>query len=106
MLSEGVALAEIIGVSKEKLGARFGYSIPSRQVAYVREDLPRCVRAFVTEHELYHLRDGARWWVWREIKANGSGALKYPLGFLACALMSLRPYRLKYYVERITGQAI
>ena len=99
-------MAEIIGVSREKLGARFGYALPERQVAFVREDLPGCVRAFVADHELYHLRDRARWWVWREIKANGSAALKHPLGFLACALMSLRPYRLKYYVERITGQAI
>jgi len=97
-------LAEIIGVSKEKLGARFGYALPSRQVAFVREDLPRSVRAFVTEHELYHLRHGARWWVWREVKASGAGALRHPLGFVACVLMSLRPYRLKHYVERIRGR--
>jgi len=47
--SEGFALAEIIGVSKEELGARFGYALPGRQVGFVREDLPRCVRAFVNQ---------------------------------------------------------
>lgn len=97
-------MAIIIYLSKERLGPRFGYAVPSGQLACVREDLPESVRKFVTAHELYHLKDRASWWVWREIKANASGALIHPVGFLACVLMSLAPYRLLYYWNRITGK--
>jgi hypothetical protein len=96
-------MPEIICQTKKELYPRFGYA--SEQVAYVRGDLPNCVRKFVTEHELYHLRDDAKWWVWREIKANIAGALKHPLGFLGCVLMSLAPYRLRYYWKRIISKA-
>ena len=97
-------MAEIINLSKEKLHPRFGYAVPSKQVAYVRGDLPNCVRKFVTVHELYHLKDKFRWWVWREIKANTAGTIKHPIGFMVCVLMSLAPYRLWYYWRRIIGR--
>ena len=98
-------MPEIIYVSKDQLYPRFGYAEPSKQIAYVREDLPNCVKKFVTAHELYHLRDKAKRWVWREIRANIAGALKHPIGFTVCVLMSLAPYRLWYYWKRITGEA-
>ncbi len=94
----------VIYLGKERLGPRFGHVVPAEQVACVREDLPESVRKFVIAHELYHLKDRASWWVWREIKANASGALMHPVGFLACVLMSLAPYRLSYYWNRITGR--
>ena len=98
-------MAEVIYVSKKDLYPRFGYAQPNRQIAYVREDLPNSVRKFVTAHELYHLRDKSKWWVWREIKANIAGALKHPIGFLGCVMMSLAPYRLRYYWKRIISEA-
>ena len=91
-------------VGKSSLYPAFGVADVERQIAYVREDLPGPVREFVTAHELYHLKDRARWWVWREIKANAAGALKHPLGFAACVLMSLTPYRLRYYRQRIAAK--
>ena len=94
-------MPHITYVSREKLYPRFGYALPAKQIAYVREDLPGCVRKFVTVHELFHLGDNAKWWVWREIRANIAGALKHPIGFMLCVLMSLAPYRLKYYWQRI-----
>ena len=97
-------MPEIIHLSKEELYPRFGYALPSRQRAYVREDLPRCVKNFVTLHELYHLQDQTSWWVAREIKANLAGARKHPIGFIVCLLMSFAPYRLKYYWRRIIGE--
>jgi len=72
-------------------GIILGHALPGKDAAYVREDLPQCVRKFVTTHELYHLQDTGRWWVWREIKANAKGALKHPLGFMVCVLLSLTP---------------
>ena len=95
-------MPEIIYQTKKELYPRFGYTQPSEQIAYVRGDLPNCVRKFVTVHELYHLQDKAGWWVSREIKATIAGALKHPLGFIVCVLMSLAPYRLWYYWRRIT----
>jgi hypothetical protein len=97
-------MAEIIYVSKDQLHPRFGYAESSKQIAYVRGDLPNCVKKFVTAHELYHLRDKAKWWVCREFKANIAGALKHPIGFTVCVLMSLAPYRLWYYWKRIIGK--
>jgi hypothetical protein len=97
-------VSHIIYVPKEKLYPRFGYALLTTQIAYVREDLPACVKKFVTVHERYHLRDNAQWWVWREIRANIAGALKHPIGFMICVLMSLAPYRLKYYWQRIVGK--
>jgi hypothetical protein len=87
--------------SKEELHPRFGYAVLEIQLAYVRRDLPGCVREFVREHELYHLGDKSRWWLWREIRANAAGALKHPLGFALCLFLSLTPSRLRYYAERV-----
>ena len=97
-------MPEVFYCSKDQLYPKFGYALPSKQVAYVRDDLPEFVKEFVTAHELYHLRDKAKWWVWREIKANTAGAFKHPMGFVICVLMSLAPYRLWYYWKRITGK--
>lgn len=97
-------MPEIIYQTKKELYPLFGYALPSEQIVYVRGDLPNSVRKFVTAHELYHLRDEAKWWVWREIKANFAGACKHPLGFIVCVIMSLAPYRLKYYWKRIIGE--
>jgi hypothetical protein len=97
-------MPEIIYVSKDQLYPRFGYAVSTEQMVYVREDLPNSVKKFVTAHELYHLRDKAKWWVWREIKANTAGAFKHPLGVLGCVLMSLAPYRLRYYWKRIISE--
>jgi len=107
-MAEGVwintLMVVVISCSDELLGPRFGYAVPGEQVAYIREDLPQCVKEFVIAHELYHLQDTARWWVWREIKANGRGALKHPFGFVVCVLMSLTLTRLGYYWQRIKGR--
>ncbi len=96
-----VANSNIIYVSKNTLYPRFGVAYPQRGVAFVRNDLPGPAMKFVADHEQYHLKDKSRWWVWREIKANACGAWKHPLGFVVCVIMSLAPYRLKYYWQRM-----
>ena len=85
-------------VEKETIYPRFGMAVNG--IAYVRKDLPECVRDFVEIHELYHLQDMETRWIVREIKANIAGAAKHPWGFIVCAIMSLAPYRLAYYVTR------
>jgi len=75
-------MPQIVYLPREELYPRYGYAQPSRQIAYVREDLPSCVKKFVTVHERYHLGDNAKWWFWREIRANIAGALKHPIGFI------------------------
>jgi hypothetical protein len=77
--------------------------LPDKGQVNVREDLPGCVKRFVTTHELYHLGDKAQWWLLREVKANLHAAIRHPVGFVACVLMSLAPYRLRYYRKRIRG---
>lgn len=83
------------------MGPLFGFADPARQTVWIRDDLPRPVRAFVLEHERYHLNDRASWWVWREIKANAVGAKKHPWGFLQCLGLSCRRDRLQFYLDRI-----
>ena len=99
-----IQMPEIVHLSKQAIHPRFGYAVPSEQKAFVREDLPRCVREFVTVHELYHLKDRAKWWVWKEVKANMAGALRHPVGFALCVVLSLAPARLHYYCKRAAGK--
>ena len=87
-------------VPREELYPKFGYAIPVGQTAYIREDLPFSVQLFVQDHELYHLRDKAEWWVWREVKANLISGIRHPIGFVACCILSLSPDRLKFYIKR------
>lgn len=94
----------IIYVEKEEIYPRFGYSEVSTQTVWVRKDLPSAVLRFVLEHEIYHLSDKAKWWVWREIKANCFAATKETWGFILTCFLSLQPYRLKYYWDRIRGK--
>jgi hypothetical protein len=96
-------MPEVIDQTREKLYPRFGLALLEKQWVYVRGDLPGCVRRFVIGHELYHLEDKAQWWIWREIKANIHAAIRHPIGFIACVVMSLAPYRLWYYLQRLRG---
>jgi hypothetical protein len=96
-------MPEVIYQTREDLYPRFGLALPNKEEVYVREDLPRCVKRFVIRHELYHLVDKAEWWVLREIKATVHATMRHPIGFIACVLMSLAPYRLWYYAQRILG---
>ena len=91
----------IVYVNKEAIYPRFGYADPETNTVSIRNDLPGSVRKFVTAHEVYHLEDKAKWWIWREIKANAYAGWKNPLGLILCMLMSLAPYRLKYYWDRV-----
>jgi len=92
--------AKVKYVSKEKLYPTFGDIDNKKSIVFVRNDLPRVVKKFVKEHELYHLKDKSKNWIWREIKANVYGLFKHPFGFLLCVIMSLAPYRLRFYFER------
>jgi len=96
-------MPEVIYRTRNDLHPRFGLALPDKGQEHVREDLPGCVKRFVTTHELYHLKDKAQWWLWREVKANLHAAIRHPVGFVACVLMSLAPYRLRYYGQRIRG---
>lgn len=92
--------AKVKYVSKGKLHPAFGDINAKKNIAYVRKDLPLVLKKFVKEHELYHLKDESKSWVWREIKANVYGLFKHPFGFLLCVIMSLAPYRLMFYFKR------
>ncbi|HAR98395.1 MAG TPA: hypothetical protein DCS11_05810 [Syntrophus sp. (in: bacteria)] len=76
-------------VPKEALAPCFGLARPSLGIAYVRDDLPARVQAFVTDHELYHLTDPAVNWIWREIKANVHAFVRHPLGGLGCVALTV-----------------
>src|SRR5512147_344825 len=97
-------MREVIYQTREDLYPSFGLALPERRQAYVRDDLPGCVERFVISHELYHLWDKGQWWIWREVKATVHAAIRHPIGFTACVLMSLAPYRLWYYLQRIWGR--
>ena len=93
--------ASIFYVEKESIYPAFGLAEPQTNRVYIRKDLPTPVQEFVKDHELYHLKDKANFWLWRELKANFIAALKHPWGFIVCCVMSLAPYRLKLYWDRI-----
>ena len=87
-------------VDKWTLFPAFGKADPYTQTAYVRNDLPESVQSFVAAHELYHLRDKTKWWLWREIKATLCVDWKHWKGLLLCVTMSLTVERLKFYGTR------
>jgi len=91
----------VIYISKSKLYPAFGDADIKKQIAHVRKDLPKSVKKYVKQHELYHLKDNTKNWVWREIKASIYGAIKHPIGALICLIMTLAPCRLKFYWQRI-----
>jgi len=91
----------VVIVSKEELHPFFGKADSKEQTAYVRDDLPKSVKKFVASHELYHLKDETKWWVWRECRANFHAALRHPWGFIVCAMMSLSVTRLRCYCSRL-----
>jgi len=90
----------IIQVSKEDLYPAFGRANSKERTIHVRIDLPLSVYNFVVEHEVYHLEDKAKFWLWREIKANLHGAYEHPIGFLRCVWLSLVPNRILFYIKR------
>ena len=97
-------MPKVIYQTRDDLYPRFGFALLDKQQVYVRGDLPGCVKRFVISHELYHLGDRSQWCIWREVKANAHAAIRHPIGFIACVVMSFDPYRIWYYVQRIRGR--
>jgi hypothetical protein len=102
--SSDLTMPEVIYQTRENLYPNFGLALRGKDQVYVRKDLPECVKRFVISHEVYHLGDKAQWWIWMEVKATIHAAMRHPMGFVACASMSLAPYRLRYYWQRIRGR--
>ena len=69
---------------------------------FVQEGLPKKVNEFVIEHEQYHITDMiAKWWVWREIKANCYAGIRHPVGFFHTLYLTLSSWdRIKLYIKR------
>ena len=91
-------------VEKSELYPFFGMAYMKLGYAKVRKDLHPLVKEFVTQHELYHLRDTKKWGgvLGREIRASIVPGLKNPLGLMACILVSLfSKERRALYKDRI-----
>lgn len=88
----------IIYVPKDKIYPAFGACYKDR--IEIRDDLPQIVKDFLIVHELYHSTDTEKTWWKRELKANWAGFKKHPVGFFIVLVMSLAPYRLKFYCQR------
>ena len=101
--------AKVRYVLKKSLYPAFGDANEIPPLIRVRNDLPMSVQKFVLAHEKYHIKDWQRltkdnkkyFWIWGEIKANLYGFFKHPFGALLCGLMSLSPYRLKFFFQRV-----
>jgi hypothetical protein len=95
-------------VSRSELFPVFGNAEEVPPIIKIRKDLPKVVQKFVLSHEKYHIKDWQRlagqnkryYWILGEIKANVYGAIKHPFGFLLCVIMSLQPYRIKFYLRK------
>ncbi len=101
--------SKIYYVSKSRLYPAFAYATENPSIIRIRKDLPKSVKRFLLSHETYHIQDWQRLakkkkeynWILGEIRANTYGTFKHPLGALICAIMSLQPYRIKFYFDRI-----
>jgi len=67
--------------SGDHLRGFFGDSDAPSMTVWVNRDLPDAAAMFVLDHELYHIRDTAKNWIWREIKANVYSGFLHPVGF-------------------------
>ena len=75
-------------VKKNMLSPKYGTAIKHKaggNSIWVREDLPEHIKAYVFAHELYHLHDKSKHWLWREIKATIAGVV-WPVWGLVCVL--------------------
>ena len=64
--------------------------------------LPKCVKDFLTDHELHHATDTLEeGWIEREIEANWSSFCKHPIGAIVTLWLSIwNKERRGYYVRR------
>lgn len=88
-------------------GMAYGHITDEKCCAMVRDDLPRIVKRFILQHELYHLRDRYKWWgvLGAEIRANFVPALRDPIGALVFLGYCLIYYnRLGIYLYRFKGK--
>jgi len=87
-------------VKKEKLYPAFGRAYPEQGFVEIREDLPQITWDFIISHEYYHLKDKAKNWLWREVKANLHAGVRHPIGFVVIVCMSFSKDRLNFYYNR------
>jgi hypothetical protein len=77
----------------------WGWSSYDTKEIWVKKDLPNLVKAHVTMHELYHVRDPIFDGYWkRELRANIYAFSAAPIGGVLSLILSLfTSYRRKFY---------
>jgi hypothetical protein len=91
---------QITYVPRSSIYPSFGLCFPDGTIR-IREDLPQCVKDFLLDHEFEHRDDlPAQGFAAKELESTWEGFRKHPIGAIVTAIMSLSPYRLRYYVKR------
>jgi len=86
---------QILYVPKSTIYPAFGYYHYHTEIAEIRDDLPLPVKLFVIAHEHGHSLG------YGEFMSTLSALVEHPFGFIYTVLLSLSPYRLLYYFNRI-----
>ena len=70
----------------------------------IRKGLPKRVKKFIEEHEIYHIKNWGREenWLAGELKANFFASIKEPLGLLQTTIITLLDSeRRSYYIKKL-----
>lgn len=75
---------KVYKVDADQLKGYYGMAFPESRTIWLLASLPQEIVPFVLAHEKYHLDDKAKYWIWREIKANLYAAHRHPIGAMWC----------------------
>jgi len=92
-------------VPHKKLWPYLGYCHKNGTIE-ISDALDSDEQNFVLDHELYHLDDKTKWWVWREVRANVYAARREPMGFLKVVWRTINDYKriIRYLREKGQGR--
>lgn len=92
-------MIEIKYVKRCMIHPAYGYASPKKGVILIDKTLPKPIKKFVLQHEMYHILYGKS-----EVLANFYGIIRYPFGYILSNIYSLyEPKRLLFKLKRGLG---
>lgn len=87
-------------VTKKEIYPLFSNSDKKKKVIFIRKDLSNISKRFLEVYELNYMRSKCKSWFCKLITSGIKSFFKRPLGAIWTLILSLKPYRIKFYIQK------
>jgi len=88
-------------VTKKEIYPLFSNSDVKKKIIFIRKDLSKISKEFLEVYELNYMKSKYKHWFCKLITSGIKSFFKKPLGAIWTLILSLHPYRIKFYIQKV-----